>query len=359
VYDPDGYIVGTVQSVKPQTGVLTVSLSSVQNKAFYYVRVESANPDTFGVGAYQLKVVFDPDAPDVVANGTLSKIDDAHTDDTLKDANELATADGYSTNTHYSALAAIRDTSDTDVYQIRSAKVGHNQKAVMTVNVRALKSTGLEPKVKVYDKCGDAVDAEILVNGGGSYAVQVADAKSNSDYFVQVRADQTDTPTVGDYQLDVDFRSVIVNLQDVASSTVTNAARSNFGTLQVNYSQLMHFVLAVGPATGTSPSGVRMTVYDSDGHVAATLFAKAGQTISADTYLVNGTYTLRFDGLTQQFFGTLPTLSYTLQAVSLTDPISPQLADPNNPTDEAFGYAELASEYYTAKSYDIAFDVIW
>ena len=45
-----------------QTGVLTVSLSSVQSKALYYIRVESAN-SAFGVGAYQLKFVFDPTAP--------------------------------------------------------------------------------------------------------------------------------------------------------------------------------------------------------------------------------------------------------------------------------------------------------
>src|SRR5262245_42276599 len=64
VYASDGTVVGTVQSVRPQTGVLTVSLSSVQSRSFYYIQVESADSSTFGVGAYQLKVIFDPDAPD-------------------------------------------------------------------------------------------------------------------------------------------------------------------------------------------------------------------------------------------------------------------------------------------------------
>jgi hypothetical protein len=357
VYDPDGNIVGAVQSVRPQTGVLTVSLSSVQKKSFYFVRIESANPDGFGVGAYQLKVVFDPDAPDVVANGTLTTIDDDHSDDTLKAAGELPTAEGYSANTHYSALATIRDTSDTDVYQIRSAKVGHNQKSVMTINVRALKSNGMEPAVVVYDKSGEIVNAKVLVSGDGSYAVQVDGAESNSDYYIRAFAYGKDTSTVGDYQLDVDFRSVVVNLKDLTSNTLTNSARSGFGTLQVNYSQLMHFVLTVAPTTGTIPSGVRMTVYDADGHIAATLFAKAGQTISADTYLVNGTYTLRFDALTQ-YGWMVPDLTYSLRAVSLTDPISPQPADPNEPA-EPFGYAQYDIDYYTAKTYDIANDVIW
>src|SRR5207244_6886541 len=145
VYGPDGTTVGTVQSVNPQTGTLSLSLSSVQSKAFYYIRIESANADAFGVGAYQLKVVFDPDAPDVVANGTLTKIDDNHTDDTIKTADVLDTADGYSANAHYNALASLRDATDTDVYQVRSAKVGNNQKGVMTVNVRAVKTPHLDP----------------------------------------------------------------------------------------------------------------------------------------------------------------------------------------------------------------------
>jgi hypothetical protein len=356
VYAPDGTVVGTVQSVNPQTGTLTVSLSSVQSKATYYIRVESANPAAFGVGAYQLKVVFDPNAPDVVANGTLTKIDDDHTDDTLKTADVLPTADGYSANTHYSALATIRDTTDTDVYQIRSAKVGRNQQSVMTVNVRALKS-GLDPSVLIYDKDGEVVNANILVNDGRSYAIQVANADSNQDYYVRVFADGKSDVATGDYQLDVDFRSVIVNLQDVTSNTLTDSARSSFGTLQANYSQMIHLVLAVAPTTATSPSGVRLTVYDSGGHVSATLFAKAGQTITADTYLVEGVYTLRFDGLTQ-FGGPLPNLAYKLQAVTLTDPISPQPADPNAPSD-TFTYTQNTIDYYTAMTFDIAYDVVW
>jgi hypothetical protein len=360
VYDPDGTIVGTVQSARPQTGVLTVSLSTVQTRAFYYIRVESADPTTFGVGGYQLKVVFDPNAPDVVANGTLTKIDDNHTDDTIQDAGVLDTADGYSTNTHYNALASFRDSTDTDVYQIRSAKVGNNQKSVMTVNVRAVKSPDLDPTVQIYDRKGGAVDAKVLVHGGGSYTVQVADAASNEDYYVKVAAADTSVSKVGDYQLDVDFRAVAVNLQTLTTNTLTNTARSRFGTLTANSSQMMHFVLAAAPSTDTTPSGVRMTLYDSLGHVAATLFARAGQTISADTYLLAGSYTLRFDGLTQ-FGGPLSNLAYTLQAVSLTDPISPQPADPNAPPvdDPGFGYNQYDDSYYAAKVFDLAKDVVW
>jgi hypothetical protein len=359
VYAPDGTVVGTVQSVRPQTGVLTISLSSVQNRAFYYIRVESANPG-FGVGSYQLKVVFDPDAPDVVANGTLTKIDDNHTDDTIKDADVLPTADGYSANTHYSAFASLCDTTDMDFYQIRSAKVGNNQKSVMTVNVRSLTSPALDPTLKVYDKFGAPVDTNILVHGGGSYTVQLNNADSNADYYVKVASDDDSAIKVGDYQLDVDFRAVAVNLQTLASNTLTDSAKSSFGTLTANYSQLIHLVLSAAPSTNTIQTGVRLTVYDSLGHVASTLFAQAGQTITVDTYLLVGTYTLRFDGLTRTA-GPLGNLAYTLQAVTLTDPISPQPADPNAPPpdDSTFVYTVYDASYYAAQVFDLAKDVVW
>ena len=67
--------------------------------------------------------------------------------------------------------------------------------------------------------------------------------------------------------------------------------------------------------------------------------------------------TLRFDGLTQNG-GALPNLAYTLQAVSLTDPISPQPADPNYPGD-SYVYREDLPGYYTAITYDAARDVVW
>jgi hypothetical protein len=360
VYDPDGTAVGTLQSARPQTGVLTVSLSSVQARSFYYIRVESADSSTFGVGAYQLRVVFDPDAPDVVANGTLTKIDDNHTDDTIKTADVLDTADGYSANAHYNALASLRDATDIDVYQIRSAKVGNNQKGVMTVNVRGVKTPKLDPTLQIYNKKGESLDAKVLVHGGGSYTVQVDDAASNADYYVKVAAADESATKVGDYQLDVDFRAVAVNLQTVTTNTLTNTVRSSFGTLTANASQMMHFVLAAAPSADMNPSGVRMTLFDAMGHVAATLFAKSGQTITADTYLLAGTYTLRFDGLTQ-FGGPLTNLAYMLQAVSLTDPISPQTADPNAPPvdDPGYTYNQFDDSYYASKVFDLARDVVW
>src|SRR5205823_13959789 len=107
----------------------------------------------------------------------------------------------------------------------------------------------------------------------------------------------------------------------------------------------------------TGPVVVRMTMIDSQRHAAASLFAQAGQTITPDTYLVAGEYTLRFDGLTQ-YGGPLPNLAYTLRAVTLTDPISPQTADPNAPSN-GFDYTQFDTSYYVMKQFDAAQDVVW
>ncbi|HEY1378659.1 MAG TPA: matrixin family metalloprotease, partial [Gemmataceae bacterium] len=293
VLDANGNVLASVQSVNPQTGELTVSLSSVRPNTYYYVKVQAANP-AFAVGSYQLKLVFNPDAPDLslAGDGGATTLNDNHTDDTLGTATRLSTSDGYAANSHYTVEATIADTSDVDYYQLRSPKVGKNQQNTFTVTVRALDPTALAPMVQVYNSSRVLVPAQVLANGDGTYTVQVANADSNRDYYVCVSGDG-----VGDYQLTADFRSVAVNLQSLADGALSSKSATDFTGLTINRSQLMYFVLSAGDAGGTV-AGVRMAIFDAAGHVVSTLFAEAGQTVSGTTYLTSGTYTVRFEVLT-------------------------------------------------------------
>ena len=352
IYGPDGTtVLGTVQSVNPQTGTLTVSLPSVQANAYYYVKVEDANP-TFGVGTYLLKVVFDPNAPDAVADGAVQRIDDAHTDDTLDSAAQLLTTKGYKRATHYSVVGVVRDVTDADVYEIRSPQVSRNEQNVLTINVRGL--AALDPAVSVYDKDGRLLTAQVLVNDTGSYVIQV-DAGSDVKYFIRVAAESGGG--TGEYQLDVDFRTRVINLQDFDSGSLTSPTATSYATLTTARSQLMHLVLSSGETAGTSRAGVRMSIFDLQGNVLATLFAEAGQTISASTYLSAGSYTVRFEGLTPTG-SALPGLTYSLRGTTLTDPISPTPADPNAPVND-YTWQKFQDDYYASLVYDPAWDVAW
>src|SRR5262249_45451828 len=153
-----------------------------------------------------------------------------------------------------------------------------------------------------------------------SYTVQVVNADSNKDYYLGVSGDGA-----GDYQLTADFRSQAVNLQSMGDGKLSAGAATDFSSLTANRSQLMYFVLSGGDAGGVQ-AGVRMAIFDAAGHVVNTLFAEAGQTVSGTTYLTTGTYTIRFEVLTPD--GTaLPTMTYSLKGVTLTDPIAPVSLD--------------------------------
>ena len=217
VYGPSGNVVGSAQSLNPQTGELVISLSSVQSLATYTIRVEAAN-SAFAVGDYQLKVVFDPSALDFVFNAVGQLRDDLHTDDILAAAFRLNTTAGYTSQTHYSQTATIRDAYDVDVYVIRSAVVSGNQQSAMTINVRTLGQSTLDPMIVVYNAQQQQVAAKIIVNDDGTYTVQVNNTTSNSDYFVKIKS--ANAGGTGNYQLDVDFRTVCIDLQNYANDTL-------------------------------------------------------------------------------------------------------------------------------------------
>ena len=78
-----------------------------------------------------------------------------------------------------------------DYYRVRAP----NAASTLTAQVWGVGAAALEPRVRVFDALGQAVAAEVLVNDGDSYTVQVRDAVPGADYFVKVEArDRGDRP---------------------------------------------------------------------------------------------------------------------------------------------------------------------
>jgi hypothetical protein len=357
VYDPNGTVVGSAQSVNPQTGALSVTLAQVPANALYTVKVEAANP-AFGVGSYQLKVVFDPSAPDALTPSATA-YDDGNTANTIATATRLATTAGYAPNTHYSILAIISDASDIDFYKIHAPNAGRNQQNVLTVNVRALDAAALAPVVKLYTKDQRPVSATILANGNGTYTIQLAGADSSQDYYLSVAAGNAGG--TGDYQLDADFRSQVINLQQFGGGSLTAGASKDYSTLTAYRSQMMYFVLSAA-ADPAARAGVRMVIFDGAGHAVASLFAQAGQTVSLTTYLALGVYTVRYEGLTPTG-SALPNLTYSLQGVTLTDPIGPTGSNPTLGSGSTavsdYSWTKFLSDYYATLVLDPVAGVLW
>jgi hypothetical protein len=333
LYAKNQNLIGMVQATNPLQGDMSITLpsGSFALDTDYYIRVDStpaSNP--YKIGSYQLRIIFNPDAGDVLTGTVQTLLDDAHNNDAVGNATGLPTAMGYASHTHYRAYATLRDTTDKDFYKIRSANITSNQTQTMTVNVRAADpDSGLAPVVSLYDKDKHLINnVPVLVNGDGTFTLQLANAADDQDYFIGVSAATVNGTTgTGLYYLDVDFHSDFVTLDQLASGTLTNLLRTDYETLEVKRDQALYFLLtaAGGPA---GQAAVRMTIHNQAGNVVFVLTAKAGETLSATTMLTQGTYTIRFQGFTRTTGAVLPTLAYSLKSTTLDNPIGPILADP-------------------------------
>ncbi len=334
--------------------LVTYKLNRPDAGSYYYAKIEAANP-AFGTGAYQFRVGFDDGAPDVTVQGSTAPLDDKHTDDMAAAATPLTTAAGYVANTHYSALGRLRDYYDVDFYRFHAPVPGANQQNVMTVNVRGVTAGVQSPVMILYDGAGNLVSTQILANGGGTYTFQVSNVAPDQDYVVGVGDAHLGA---GNYQLDIDFRTQAVNLQQFGSGTLAPTGSVAYQTLQSNISQMMYFVLSADAADLSVQSGVRMTIFDSNGHAVSTLFARAGQTVSATVYLTQGTYTVRYEGLSPAG-ATTTAINYSLKGVTLSDPIGPTGSDPTGGGLTNYGWSQNSLSYYTALTLDTLAAIIW
>ena len=324
VMDANGNVLSTVQSTNPDSGVLSVSLPSVAANSYYYVEVQAAN-SAFAVGSYQLTVMFNPAAPLLTWPPAVPATPPSGPNNTIGTASHLSTSAGYATDTHYDVVATLANASDVDYYQIQTPQSTANQPDVLTLTARALNATTLAPIVQVFDQNKQPVAAQILANGQGSYILQVANAAPNQSYYVMVDGQNGGA---GAYDMTADFQVPAIALQQMAGTTLTAAASTDYSQLTVYRSQVMYFALSAGTVPAGVNAGVQLGIFDANGNLVSSLFAKAGLTVTESVYLDPGQYTLRAQALTPAGVA-LPNLTYTLQGLTLTNPIDPPPDDPS------------------------------
>src|SRR5262249_50088290 len=154
----------------------------------------------------------------------------------------------------------------------------NNAPVVLRVLVWGTEVGGLDPTVVVTDSHGNVIPADVLVNESGSFVAQVPTAVPNVGYYVRGgRGKGSGSHAVGAYLLGGAFSNAAVSLPALSSGTLSSDARNAFGGLQVTQTQLFHFALSVGGASG-SGTGVQMVLYDQSGAIVASLTALSGDT---------------------------------------------------------------------------------
>jgi hypothetical protein len=348
LFSASGQVLGEASSTDPTGSVLAVRLDQVQPNATYYARVEGAAGDVFGIGRYALAATLDatsdvsPQALDRVMRGpyeTLSAgdidsllVDPAHTflndahhsNDTLEHATRLGGRPGHP-NTVLDTIASLSDAADVHFYRVTAPQAAAGAR-VMTVTLWGIGVNGIVPRVSVYAQDHSPVPADILLNGSGTYAVQVTDVRPGADYYLRVSAPADANPCVGNYALHVFFSRRDAELATFAAGALAAPDGGQSSALYVAESQLFQFVLSADAVGTTSGGAVRMSIFDSDGAEVFRLVARAGDTVSGPSlFLVPGAYTVRF---TVDAPSGGPPLPYRLRGKSLSDPIGPVLEDP-------------------------------
>ncbi len=336
VYNSSGHVVGSAVATDPTDGDLTVTVNNLLFLGTYYVKVEKAASDAFGVGAYRLgaghsstQAVND----DIIA-GLLTQ--DLHSNDSPGSATPLSNDHpSQDLRWDYTLRAVLNVASDVDWYRVHSPSANGG---TLVVAAWGMSAGGVDPLVTVLDSHKDPVAFQVLTNDDGTFTLQLSNVVANSDYYISVQGDPATGRRTGNYFFGADFRSSSIQTQRLSAGTLTQTAPQAATTMTVYETQLLHFSLSALTANSQVTSAIRMSILDADGNEVYTLFTPAGQSISGDVLLAAGNYTIIFTAGTPD--GTsLPDLSFTLDVLVRSDPIG---LKPANSSDSPTGGSDTS-----------------
>jgi hypothetical protein len=364
VYDQNEQYLGQAQSTSDFGDIVSVRLPQSNPLAQrYYIKVDSPVNTLFAIGRYALTVTFDsrllvnPTSIPGIVRGPYDDLTNANdmaqlfsnptnvlfnsqlsTNVTFQTAQVLESTPGYPQDMNYQQIASLNGIADAAYYQIPASRARPGSAEVLTVRLTQLPVNGVLPIVSVYDAATKPVSANILLNGNGTYTIQVSSLTPSASYYLKVTGAQEGAR--GNYSLVAFFGSMDVTLTTFASSPGNNTARQINYNLYIAETQLLQFVLSTGTLGGRQGSHFTMNVYDSAGNLVFTLTSQAGTTVSGPSVLLRpGAYHVRFVAAPGAL---LP--AFRLSGLNLSDPIG---AASNDPTMQPMYQSSSESSEYS------------
>jgi Matrixin len=357
VMDQNGNVLGAAQAASDFGDSVSVHLDQSSSNATYYLKVEGATHDVFGIGSYALATTFDatntvtPAALESVMRGPYQNLSVGDINALFLNpgqvlfnnqnggggggsggggsgsATQLSPTPGYALNTHFATLASLSSPTEVDSFRVSTPNTSNGQGLVLTATVRAVAPNGVAPRVTILDGNQKPIDAQILANGNGVFTVQATGLKAGGSYCLSVSSDGS-TAGVGNYALNATFSSTAASLTSFVGGSVAATAPVQSYHFYVGESQLFQFLLSASGQGAPAGSAVQMTITDSSGNIVYSLSADVNDTVSSNAlFLKPGAYTLSFTALAPAG-GPIPAMSYNLSGESLSDPIGAVLNDP-------------------------------
>jgi hypothetical protein len=320
VLDAAGRVVGSAVATDPMAGDLTVAVTNARPGSAYYLRVEGAQDDVFGIGAYRL-------AAGVTAAGAVAGPATLATKAGGTSTVSLGLqTEGRDRRWDFAFRAGLANPAETDTYTVRTRLTTPD---TLVVAVWGLQPGGLDPTATVVDQTGRPVAAEVLTDDGDSYTLQVRGVRPNTTYAVLIAAaDPTVATNRGEYLVGIDFRANQITRLQFAAGALTAGQPAAAATMTVAQSQLLHFALAAVTADDQADAGVRLSIRDDHGREVFALVAGAGQTESGDVLLAGGDYQVVIAAGTRWPWENLPDVGFTLAGLVRNDPIGITPIDP-------------------------------
>jgi hypothetical protein len=344
VMDSHGQVVGQARASSDLGDVVVVRINQASPNATYFVKVQAATNDVFGIGGYGVSLTFDAlnqvsaSTLDTVLRGPYEALNPSDLNAILLNQGQLlfnnggdnlATAPGFKANTRFETVGSLSAPSSANLYRIQPPNVPSGQSLVLTATVRSIAPNGAAPRVALLDSDQNVIRAQVLANGNGVYTVQAVgvNVKNGGNYFLRVSANGSPAG-VGNYALEASFGTTGANLTTFAGGALGASAPEQSYNFYVAESQIFQFLLTVASTPTATGSSVNATILDANGAVAYALNGYAGETTSNNAvFLTPGAYTLRFSASGPNGAAP-PALTYALAGESISDPIGPTLSDP-------------------------------
>lgn len=281
VLDVDGNVVASTQSLDPRNNDLSLIVDQFRPGDVFFVRVEAARNDVFGIGAYHLEVAPHGSRPAIPPNR----------EPLSSEPQLLATTPGYVEHTYYEVATTLDAFQPAVTYRVRSVDLGPDLNNVFTVVVEG-NGNPSPLDVQIFDDRGNAVDFSVLSQDAGMWQIQVENVLSYADYLIQVSADISLGPV--EVEVEVDFAQDGAHQETFVNDSLASDEHQLVRTLLVNQSQQFHFALGASDYSLPEETGVRMAIENAAGQTVFEMTVADGAVRTGDTVLSQGVYTVRF-----------------------------------------------------------------
>jgi len=307
--------VASAAAANPLNGDITLNVAA-NGSDTYYIKIDHASADVFGIGAYQFSVshhfvYYNPPALPPLATFTFTN--DHFSNEVLANATNLPKTN--IANGGFTSLYGgnILSSTDVDYYVLRTPNTAGISNYTMTAAAWAADLNGLNPVIHFFDSNGTPLAGQVLTNSNGTYTIQLANLVPSQKYYAEVVPNLGGANVVGNYTLagNVDT-SCLVALSLLGSHTLSSSASTDSATLTMNENGFYNFVLGAQPAGSSTDAIVTMNLCDSAGNLVLSLTVAAGQPPATTiAFLQTGTYTLRYSAHSKSG-GSLASVNYWL-----------------------------------------------